>query len=157
MEGTSNQQKAVEDLIAENRAILEELAQCKADKDFVWNLWRRLQSEQPEMTSVVSMVIAREREKCEHKDKKVLEILQMKDETIKELKERILSAEDESHYSKTRYHDLLIENEELKQKLDERQTEFSSRERELKEENSYREILDKLNDCLTFVSMFGDT
>lgn len=133
----ANQQKAIEDLIAENRAILEELAQCKADKDFVWNLWRRLQSAQPEVTSVVSMVIAREKEKSEQKDKKVLEILQMKDEKIKELKERFLSAEDESRYSKTRYHDLLIENEELKQKLDERQNEFSAREREMKEENSY--------------------
>ena len=130
-------QKVMEDLIAENRAILEELAQCKADKDFVWNLWRRLQSSQPEVTSVVSMVIAREKEKGEQKDKKVLEILQMKDEKIKELKERALSAEDESHYSKTRYHDLLIENEELKQKLEEIQGEFSERQKELQEENSY--------------------
>ena len=131
------QQKAMEDLMAENRAILEELSQCKADKDFVWNLWRRLQSVQPDVTSVVSMVIAREKEKSEHKDKKVLEILQMKDEKIKELTEKVLSAEDESHYSKTRYHDLLIENEELKQKLDDREKEFSSREKEMSEENSY--------------------
>lgn len=137
MEPGANQQKAVEDLMAENRAILEELAQCKADKDFVWNLWRRLQSAQPEVTSVVSMVIAREKEKSEQKDKKVLEILQMKDEKIKELTERALSAEDESHYSKTRYHDLLIENEELKQKLDVKEKDFSSREKEMSEENSY--------------------
>lgn len=133
----AHQKKAVEDLMAENRAILEELAQCKADKDFVWNLWRRLQSAQPEVTSVVSMVIAREKEKSEQKDKKVLEILQMKDEKIKELTEKVLSAEDESHYNKTRYHDLLIENEELKQKLDEREREFTSREKEMSEENSY--------------------
>jgi len=133
----AHQKKAMEDLMAENRAILEELAQCKADKDFVWNLWRRLQSAQPEVTSVVSMVIAREKEKSEQKDKKVLEILQMKDEKIKELTEKVLSAEDESHYSKTRYHDLLIENEELKQKLDEREREFTSREKEMSEENSY--------------------
>ena len=127
--------------MAENRAILEELAQCKADKDFVWNLWRRLQSAQPDVTSVVSMVIAREKEKSEQKDKKVLEILQMKDEKIKELSEKVLSAEDESHYSKTRYHDLLIENEEIKQKLDEREKEFSSREKEMSEENSYMSSL----------------
>ena len=136
MEG-AYQQKAMEDLIEENRALLEELSQCKADKDFVWNLWRRLQSSQPDVTSVVSMVIAREQEKSEHKDKKVLEILQMKDEKIKEFKERLLSAEDEAHYSKTRYHDLLIENEELKQKLDEEQKKFSTKQRELSEENSY--------------------
>ena len=127
----------MEDLMAENRAILEELAQCKADKDFVWNLWRRLQSSEPDVTSVVSMVVAREKEKSEQKDKKVLEILQMKDEKIKELKERLLSVEDESHYSKARYHDLLIENEELKQKLDEKQSEFSARDKELRDENSY--------------------
>ncbi|CAH3169191.1 unnamed protein product [Porites evermanni] len=136
MEGTK-EQNIVEDLMAEKRAILEELAQCKADKDFVWNLWRRLQSAQPDVTSVVSMVVAREKEKGEEKDKKVLEILQVKDEKIKELKERILAAEDESHYSKTRYHDLLIENEELKQKLDEIQSEFSAKEKELREENGY--------------------
>lgn len=133
----AREQKVVEDLMAENRAILEELAQCKADKDFVWNLWRRLQSSQPEVTSVVSMVVAREKEKSEQKDKKVLEILQMKDEKIKDLKEKVLSAEDESHYSKTRYHDLLIENEELKQRLGEKQTEFSVAEKELRDENSY--------------------
>ena len=136
MEATKDQ-KVMEDLMAENRAILEELAHCKADKDFVWNLWRRLQSSQPDVTSVVSMVVAREKEKSEQKDKKVLEILQMKDEKIKELKERLLSVEDESHYSKARYHDLLIENEELKQKLDEKQSEFSAREKELRDENSY--------------------
>ena len=136
MEGTK-EQNIVEDLMAEKRAILEELAQCKADKDFVWNLWRRLQSAQPDVTSVVSMVVAREKEKGEEKDKKVLEILQVKDEKIKELKERILAAEDESHYSKTRYHDLLIENEEFKQKLDEIQSEFSAKEKELREENGY--------------------
>lgn len=137
----ANQQKAMEDLIQENRAILEELSQCKADKDFVWNLWRRLQSAQPDVTSVVSMVIAREKEKSEQKDKKVLEILQLKDEKIKELKERVLSAEDEAHYSKTRYHDLLIENEESKQKLDELQKEFSTKQREMGEENSYLSTL----------------
>ena len=136
MEATKDQ-KVMEDLMAENRAILEELAQCKADKDFVWNLWRRLQSSEPDVTSVVSMVVAREKEKSEQKDKKVLEILQMKDEKIKELKERLLSVEDESHYSKARYHDLLIENEELKQKLDEKQSEFSARDKELRDENSY--------------------
>lgn len=137
----SKDHKMVDDLIAENRAILEELEQCKADKDFVWNLWRRLQSSQPDVTSVVSMVVTREKEKSEHKDKKVLEILQLKDEKIKELKENVLSAEDESHYCKTRYHDLLLENEELKQKMDEKQSEFSTKEKELRDENNYLSCL----------------
>ena len=136
MEETEHQ-RTIEELMAKNYALLEELSQCNADKEFVWNLWRRLQSSQPEVTSVVSMVIAREKEKSEIKDKKVLEILQMKDEKIKELKERILSADDEAHYSKTRYHDLLIENEELKQQIDQRQAEFSAKEKEVKDEKSY--------------------
>ena len=127
----------VEDLISENRALHEELTQCKADKDFVWNLWRRLQSSQPDLSSVVSMVVAREKEKNETKDQKVLEILQLKDEKIKELKGALDGLEEEATYSKTRYHDLLIENEEMKQKLDEQESELSRKKTEISEEKEY--------------------
>lgn len=63
---------------------------------------------------VVSMVVMREKEKSEYKDKKVLEILQLKDEKIKEFKENVLLVEDEFYYCKIRYYDLLFENEEFK-------------------------------------------
>ena len=35
------------------------ILELQADKDFVWNLWKRLQADKPDMTSVVSMVVAR--------------------------------------------------------------------------------------------------
>lgn len=61
----------------------------------------------------------------------------MKDEKIKELIEKMLLVEDEFYYSKIRYYDLLIENEEFKQKLNDRDKEFLLREKEMSEENSY--------------------
>lgn len=61
----------------------------------------------------------------------------MKDEKIKELIEKMLLVEDEFYYSKIRYYDLLIENEEIKQKLNDRDKEFLLREKEMSEENSY--------------------
>lgn len=61
----------------------------------------------------------------------------MKDEKIKELIEKMLLVEYEFYYSKIRYYDLLIENEEFKQKLNDRDKEFLLREKEMSEENSY--------------------
>ncbi|XP_038071450.1 centlein-like isoform X3 [Patiria miniata] len=77
-------------LQAQNRALSEELAQCQADKEFVWSLWKRLQVANPDVTQAISLVVQREKEKAELKDRKVLEILQIKDDRIAEL-ERLLS------------------------------------------------------------------
>ncbi|XP_022103027.1 centlein-like isoform X2 [Acanthaster planci] len=77
-------------LQAQNRALSEELSQCQADKEFVWSLWKRLQVANPDVTQAISLVVQREKEKAELKDRKVLEILQIKDDRIAEL-ERLLS------------------------------------------------------------------
>ncbi|XP_060068888.1 centlein-like [Ylistrum balloti] len=68
-----------------NQQLCDELRQCQADKDFVWSLWKKLQVANPDVTKAVSLVVQREKEKSENKDRKVLEILQMKDERIEEL------------------------------------------------------------------------
>ncbi|XP_021354546.1 centlein-like [Mizuhopecten yessoensis] len=68
-----------------NQQLCDELRQCQADKDFVWSLWKKLQVANPDVTKTVSLVCQREKEKSETKDRKVLEILQMKDEKIEEL------------------------------------------------------------------------
>ncbi|XP_033750064.1 centlein-like isoform X2 [Pecten maximus] len=68
-----------------NQQLCDELRQCQADKDFVWSLWKKLQVANPDVTKAVSLVVQREKEKSENKDRKVLEILQMKDEKIEEL------------------------------------------------------------------------
>ncbi|XP_072904772.1 centlein isoform X3 [Hemitrygon akajei] len=67
----------------------EELAQCQADKEFVWSLWKRLQVANPDLSQAISLVLEREKQKTEAKDKKVLDILQVKDDKILELEEQV--------------------------------------------------------------------
>nr|XP_012625148.1 centlein isoform X6 [Microcebus murinus] len=69
-------------------SLKEELALCQADKEFVWSLWKRLQVTNPDVTQAVSLVVEREKQKSEAKDRKVLEILQVKDAKIQELEQR---------------------------------------------------------------------
>ncbi|XP_032979987.1 centlein [Rhinolophus ferrumequinum] len=69
-------------------SVKEELALCQADKEFVWSLWKRLQVTHPDLTQAVSLVVEREKQKSEAKDRKVLEILQVKDAEIQELEQR---------------------------------------------------------------------
>ncbi|XP_071508367.1 uncharacterized protein [Diadema antillarum] len=76
-------------LSAHNQALAEELAQCQADKEFVWSLWKRLQIANPDISQAISMVVQREKEKGEQKDRKILEILQAKDDRIAELEKHV--------------------------------------------------------------------
>ncbi|XP_075416078.1 centlein isoform X3 [Tenrec ecaudatus] len=78
-------------------SLKEELALCQADKEFVWSLWKRLQVTNPDLTQAVSLVVEREKEKAEAKDRKVLEILQVKDAKIHELEQRESELQQEMH------------------------------------------------------------
>ncbi|XP_077777573.1 centlein isoform X4 [Podarcis muralis] len=79
----------------EVRGLTEELSQCQADKEFVWSLWKRLQVANPDLTQAVSMVVEREKQKAELKDRKVLEILQVKDDKIQTLEQRTCGQQEE--------------------------------------------------------------
>jgi len=35
----------------------EELAQCKADKEFVWSLWKRLQVAHPDISQAIGITL----------------------------------------------------------------------------------------------------
>ncbi|CAL8331669.1 unnamed protein product [Lota lota] len=76
-------------LEAQVKTLSDELMQCQADKEFVWSLWKRLQVANPDLTQAVSLVVEREKQKAEMKDRKVLEILQTKDYKIQELEQRV--------------------------------------------------------------------
>ncbi|XP_056315079.1 centlein isoform X2 [Danio aesculapii] len=76
-------------------SLSEELAQCQADKEFVWSLWKRLQVANPDLTQAVSLAVEREKQKAENKDRKVLEILQAKDYRIQELEQKVTAEEQE--------------------------------------------------------------
>ncbi|XP_078071439.1 centlein [Mustelus asterias] len=71
------------------RKLLEELAQCQADKEFVWSLWKRLQVANPDLSQAISLVLEREKQKAEAKDRRVLEILQVKDDKLQELDQQV--------------------------------------------------------------------
>ncbi|XP_016140834.1 centlein isoform X2 [Sinocyclocheilus grahami] len=79
----------------EVRSLSEELAQCQTDKEFVWSLWKRLQVASPDLTQAVSLVMEREKQKAENKDRKVLEILQAKDYRTQELEQKVTVQEQE--------------------------------------------------------------
>ena len=106
-------------LKAENSTLREEVAQLQADKEFVWSLWKRLQVASPDLTQAIAEVVKREKEKNEVKDRKVLNILNVKDETIAALKRTI---EDQSS-----------EIEDLMQKKTEDENIFRKLEREFQE------------------------
>ncbi|XP_067928854.1 centlein-like isoform X2 [Watersipora subatra] len=73
----------------ENLRLREDLAQCQVDKEFVWSLWKKLQVASPDVTEAVALVVEREKEKAEEKDRKVLDILKLKDEKIIELQQAL--------------------------------------------------------------------
>ncbi|XP_061486563.1 centlein isoform X2 [Rhineura floridana] len=79
----------------EVRSLTEELSQCQADKEFVWSLWKRLQVANPDLTQAISLVVEREKQKAELKDRKVLEILQVKDSKIQILEQRTCGQQEE--------------------------------------------------------------
>ncbi|MBN3303825.1 CNTLN protein, partial [Amia calva] len=67
----------------------------QADKEFVWSLWKRLQVANPDLTQAVSLVVERKNGQPEAKDRKVLEILHIKDSKIQELEQRVTGQQQE--------------------------------------------------------------
>ncbi|XP_019410623.1 PREDICTED: centlein isoform X1 [Crocodylus porosus] len=111
----------------------EELRQCQADKEFVWSLWKRLQVANPDLTQAVSLVVEREKQKAEVKDRKVLEILQVKDNKIEMLEQRISGQQQEINNLVQRKLAVDEENTLLKNKFSNLQQKFKDKSQELKD------------------------
>ncbi|XP_063810466.1 centlein [Pseudophryne corroboree] len=111
-----------------------------ADKEFVWSLWKRLQVSNPDLTQAVGLVVDREKNKAEAKDRKVLEILQMKDGKIQELEERASGRQQEINNLVQRKIAVDDENTLLKKELDDLQQKLKDKSQELKntKENSQK-------------------
>eukprot|EP00111_Clytia_hemisphaerica_P011566 TCONS_00034001-protein len=118
MDSVTKVEFSSEELLEQNRALSEELAQCQSDKAFVWNLWKSLQVEKPELTSIVDSVIEREQVKSDAKDLKVLNVLQQKDQQIKTLQEIAADLQLQLKEANSRLSDLLVEESEYKQRVD---------------------------------------
>ncbi|XP_064497767.1 centlein isoform X9 [Pseudopipra pipra] len=65
-----------------------ELCRDEADKEFVWSLWKHLQVSSPDLMQAVGLVVEREKQKAEVKDRRVLELLEAKDSKIETLEQK---------------------------------------------------------------------
>ncbi|KAG7459040.1 hypothetical protein MATL_G00227020 [Megalops atlanticus] len=117
----------------EIRNLSEELVQCQADKEFVWSLWKRLQVANPDLTQAVSLVVEREKQKAEAKDRKVLEILQTKDYKIQELEQQVTSQHQEINNLAQRKWNVDADRAAMKKELSALQHKLRDRSQELKE------------------------
>ncbi|XP_027490185.1 centlein isoform X7 [Corapipo altera] len=59
-----------------------------AGKEFVWSLWKHLQVSSPDLMQAVGLVVEREKQKAEVKDRRVLELLEAKDSKIETLEQK---------------------------------------------------------------------
>ncbi|XP_034519846.1 centlein isoform X3 [Ailuropoda melanoleuca] len=114
-------------------SLKEELALCQADKEFVWSLWKRLQVTNPDLTQAVSMVVEREKQKSEAKDRKVLEILQVKDAKIQELEQRETGLQIEVNDLVKRKIAVDEENAFLRKEFSDLQKKFKDKSQEVKD------------------------
>ncbi|XP_043917228.1 centlein [Protopterus annectens] len=120
-------------LLEELRSVREELTQCQADKEFVWSLWKRLQVANPDLTQAVSLVAEREKQKAEAKDRKVLEILQVKDNKIQELEQQVTGQQQEINNVVQRKIAVDEENALMKTELNDLQQKYTDKSQELKD------------------------
>ncbi|XP_040216102.1 centlein isoform X2 [Rana temporaria] len=132
MTAKQNIQDHVLQLEEKINSLTEELSQCQADKEFVWSLWKRLQVANPDLTQAISLVVEREKSKAEAKDRKVLEILQMKDSQIQEFEQRVLGQQQEINNLVQRKIAVDEENTLLKKELDDLQLKLKDKSHELK-------------------------
>ncbi|XP_036430704.1 centlein [Colossoma macropomum] len=121
----------------EVKGLSEELVQCQADKEFVWSLWKRLQVANPDLTQAVSLVVEREKQKAEAKDRKVLEILQAKDYKIQELEKEVTAQRQELSSLGQRQHDREEERELMKKELAGLRHKLANKTRQLQELQEY--------------------
>ncbi|XP_073408577.1 centlein isoform X2 [Dendrobates tinctorius] len=133
MAAKQNAQERILQLKEEVSNLTEELSQCQADKEFVWSLWKRLQVSNPDVTQAISLVIDREKNIAEAKDRKVLEILQTKDRKIQELEERASGQQQEINNLVQRKIAVDEENTFLKKELDDLQEKLKDKSQELKD------------------------
>ncbi|XP_052633275.1 centlein isoform X6 [Harpia harpyja] len=123
----------VAELEEELRSLAEELSRCQADKEFVWSLWKHLQMSSPDLTQAVSLVVEREKQKAEVKDRRVLEILQAKDSKIETLEQTLTGQQQEINNLIQRKIAVDEENACLKNEFSNLNQKFKDKSQELKD------------------------
>ncbi|XP_069632857.1 centlein isoform X4 [Haliaeetus albicilla] len=116
-----------------NSSVLECRLDRRADKEFVWSLWKHLQMSSPDLTQAVSLVVEREKQKAEVKDRRVLEILQAKDSKIETLEQTLTGQQQEINNLIQRKIAVDEENARLKNEFSNLNQKFKDKSQELKD------------------------
>ncbi|XP_039240536.1 centlein isoform X4 [Pipra filicauda] len=110
-----------------------ELCRDEADKEFVWSLWKLLQVSSPDLMQAVGLVVEREKQKAEVKDRRVLELLEAKDSKIETLEQRLTGQHEEINNLMQRKNAVEEENACLKNEFSTLNQKFKDKSQELKD------------------------
>ncbi|XP_039240533.1 centlein isoform X2 [Pipra filicauda] len=125
--------RRVVELEEELRGLAEKLSSCQADKEFVWSLWKLLQVSSPDLMQAVGLVVEREKQKAEVKDRRVLELLEAKDSKIETLEQRLTGQHEEINNLMQRKNAVEEENACLKNEFSTLNQKFKDKSQELKD------------------------
>ncbi|XP_027490192.1 centlein isoform X14 [Corapipo altera] len=125
--------RRVAELEEELRGLAEELSSCQAGKEFVWSLWKHLQVSSPDLMQAVGLVVEREKQKAEVKDRRVLELLEAKDSKIETLEQRLTGQHQEINNLTQRKNAVEEENACLKNEFSTLNQKFKDKSQELKD------------------------
>ncbi|XP_032530957.1 centlein isoform X4 [Chiroxiphia lanceolata] len=125
--------RQVAELEEELRGLAEELSSCQAEKEFVWSLWKHLQASSPDLIQAVGLVVEREKQKAEIKDRRVLELLETKDSKIETLEQRLTGQHQEINNLMQRKNAVEEENACLKNEFSTLNQKFKDKSQELKD------------------------
>ncbi|KAM3655196.1 LOW QUALITY PROTEIN: centlein [Ammospiza maritima maritima] len=131
--GSGAATQRVAELEEELRGLAEQLSRCQADKEFVLFLWKHLEVSKPDLTQAVSLVVEREKQKAEVKDRSILEVLQAKDSKIESLEQRLTGQQQEINSLMQRKSAVDEENARLKNEFGNLNWKFKDKSQELKD------------------------
>ncbi|KAM7023666.1 LOW QUALITY PROTEIN: centlein [Acridotheres tristis] len=121
----------VAELEKELRGLGEQLSRWQADK--VWSLWKHLQMSKPDLTQAFTLVVEREKQKAEVKDRRILEILQAKDIKTESLEQSLTEQQQEINSLMQRKSAVDEENACLKNEFGNLNRKFEDKSQELKD------------------------
>ncbi|KAM6991153.1 LOW QUALITY PROTEIN: centlein [Passerculus sandwichensis] len=142
--GSGAATQRVAELEEELRGLAEQLSRCQADKEFVF-LWKHLEVSKPDLTQAVSLVVEREKQKAEVKDRSILEVLQAKDSKIESLEQRLTGQQQEINSLMQRKSAVDEENARLKNEFGNLNWKFKDKSQELKDTEEHAQKKEEQN------------
>ena len=93
--------------------LTKELSKCRADKEFVWGLWKKLQKTNPDLNAAIEMVMIREKNNNKQKLEQLLAYSEEKEGEVERMGEEMEGLRVELVEERSRYQGLEAANQEL--------------------------------------------